>query len=68
MAVVLLGAMAAFAYFFVEIEEEEADESTQEVELGATVDDSDRFQRHAEQPGWLWDTVNEEWVPDDSQA
>jgi hypothetical protein len=67
-AVVLLGAIAAFAYFFVEIEEEEADESTPEAELEANGDDSDRFQRHAEQPGWLWDTVNEEWVPDDSQA
>ena len=82
--VILLGAIAAFAYFFVEIEEEdEAEDSTQVVDSEETEEDpyswakseeeapssqNERFQSHADHPGWLWDTVNEEWVSEDSQA
>ena len=82
--VILLGAIAAFAYFFVEIEEEdEAEDSTQVVDSEEREEDpysrakseeeapstqNERFQSHADHPGWLWDTVDQEWVPEDSQA
>ena len=82
--VTLLGAIAAFAYFFLEIEEEdEAEDSTQVVDSEEREEDpysrakseeeapstqNERFQSHADHPGWLWDTVDQEWVPEDSQA
>jgi hypothetical protein len=27
-----------------------------------------RLQRHDDQPGWLWDPDNEEWVPDPAHS
>ena len=64
-AVIAILAIGAFAYFFIEFEDESEDMAVSDGQTPESDDEAEgRFVSDADHPGWLWDTENEEWVPD----
>ena len=60
--IVILG-IVAFAYFFIEVEEDS--ELGNDYNKKERLDEEEgRFVKDDDHPGWLWDTENEEWVPE----
>jgi len=63
-AIILVIAIGAFAYFFIEFEDDSALESDYNKDERPKVEE-DRFVKDDDHPGWLWDNEKEEWVPEE---
>ena len=62
-AIVLIVAIGAFAYFFIEFEDEA--EEVHNYNKNERPDSGEgRFVKDDDHPGWLWDNEKEEWVPE----
>ena len=62
-AIVLVLSIGAFAYFFIEFEEDS--EETGDYNKKERPDrEETRFVKDDDHPGWLWDKEKEEWVPE----
>jgi len=62
-AIVLVVAIGAFAYFFIEFEDEV--EEVNNYNKNERPDSGEgRFVKDDDHPGWLWDNEKEEWVPE----
>ena len=53
-------ARASLAYFFIEVEV--LDEDSELIENN--LESGKELQKHDDHPGWLWNTVDEEWIED----
>ena len=67
--VIVILLIAAFAYFFVELETDEEPKTDIGVDENFGLEnqlenDTSKLEKHEDHPGWLWDSDNEEWVPD----
>ena len=67
--VVVILLIVSFAYFFVEFETDDQSKTSVDIQddfgLENQVENSpSNLEKHDEHPGWLWDSENEEWVPD----
>ena len=60
--IVILG-IVAFAYFFIEVEED-SDVGNDYNKKERHDEEEGRFVKDDDHPGWLWDSENEEWVPE----
>ena len=67
--VIVILLIAAFVYFFVELETDEEPKT----DIGVCENfglenklenDASKLEKHEDHPGWLWDSDNEEWIPD----
>ena len=54
----------AFAYFFIEVEED-SEPGNDYNKKERPEEEEERFVKDDDHPGWLWDTENEEWVPEE---
>ena len=62
-AIVLVLSIGAFAYFFVEFEEDSEETGGYNKKERPDREES-RFVKDDDHPGWLWDKEKEEWVPE----
>ncbi len=62
--IVIIG-LVSFAYFFVELEVKDDDlKITTQSDSNFGESNEDILEKHADHPGWLWNTKEEEWVQD----
>ncbi len=58
--IIIIIALASLAYFFIEVEV--LDEDSELIENN--LESGKELQKHDDHPGWLWNTVDEEWIED----
>ena len=63
-AVIIILGIVAFAYFFIEVEED-SEPGNDYNKKERPDEEEERFVKDDDHPGWLWDTENEEWVPEE---